>query len=218
MARRFGPNRGCGGALGVRPFDRPGDGPVVPRASRHRRRRVSRRGGLAAATLSEEAPGSVPTRIRQIVLVVALACVLGACGGTASSSGTGAGAVTPATPSLTLTDAWLRAAPAGGVSAAYLTIANGVPTDDVLVGVSAPEFTDHASIHETTTGDDGMTGMHHAPAIAIPANGSLALQPGGVHVMLEDLKTSLVAGETVRLRLAFERAGVVEVDAQVRSE
>jgi copper(I)-binding protein len=104
------------------------------------------------------------------------------------------------------------------VSAAYLTIANGLAADDVLVGASAPEVTDRASLHETTTGDDGMTGMHHASAIAIPARGSLTLQPGGVHVMLEDLKKDLVAGGTVRLQLAFERAGVVEVDARVRGE
>jgi copper(I)-binding protein len=36
--------------------------------------------------------------------------------------------------------------------------------------------------------------------------------------MLEDLKKDLVAGGTVRLQLAFERAGVVEVDARVRGE
>lgn len=152
------------------------------------------------------------------VLVVALACLVAACGGTAGSTGAPGGSSTGATrPAITLADAWVRAAPAGGVSAAYLTISNEASAD-ALVGASAPDVTDRASVHETTTGDDGMTGMHHTPSVGIPAGGSLVLQPGGVHVMLEDLKKDLVAGDTVRLRLAFEQAGVLEVDAQVRSE
>ena len=152
------------------------------------------------------------------VLVVALACLVAACGGTTGSTGAPGEPGTAATgSSLTLRDAWVRAAPAGGVSAAYLTIVNGAAAD-ALVGASAPDVTDRASVHETTTGDDGMTGMHHTPSVAIPAGGSLALQPGGVHVMLEDLKTDLVEGDTVRLQLAFEQAGVVEVDALVRGD
>jgi hypothetical protein len=153
-----------------------------------------------------------------LALALALASVVAGCGASVRPSAAAPAAGAPTGAALTLTDAWVRSAPAGGVSAGYLTIANAVPADDVLVGVSARDVTDRASLHETTTGDDGMTGMHHAPAIAIPANGSLTLRPGGVHVMLENLKTDLVAGTTVRLRLAFEQAGVVEVDAQVRSE
>lgn len=158
----------------------------------------------------------MPARLGALVLALTFACVVTACGGPAASS-----AMSPvASPvaAITITDAWVRPAQAGGVSAAYLTIVNSAATDDTLVGVSAPDVTARASLHETTTGDDGMTGMHHAPSIAIPARGSLALQPGGVHVMLEDLTAELTAGETVRIQLAFERAGVVDVDAQVRAE
>jgi copper(I)-binding protein len=161
---------------------------------------------------------SVLVRVGSLVLVVALACLVAACGGTTGSTGApeGSGAA-PTGSALTLRDAWVRAAPAGGLSAGYLTISNDAAAD-ALVGASAPDVTDRASVHETTTGDDGMTGMHHTPSVAIPAGGSLVLQPGGVHVMLEDLKQDLVAGDTVRLQLTFEHAGVLEVDAQVRSE
>ena len=62
------------------------------------------------------------------------------------------------------------------------------PTDDALVGVSAPDLATSVSLHETTTGDDGMTGMHHTPSIAIPAGGTVTLEPGGYHVMLEGLQ------------------------------
>ena len=146
------------------------------------------------------------------VLFALLAMMLVACGSGASAS--------PAAEpggSLAVRDAWVRAADQGGLTAAYLTIVNGTATDDVLVGVSAPDVATSASLHETTTGDDGMTGMHHTPSIAIPANGTVALEPGRFHVMLEGMKRSLVAGATVRLVLTFERAGPVTVDAPVRA-
>ena len=146
------------------------------------------------------------------VLFALLATLLVACGSAAPAS--------PAAEpggSLAVRDAWVRAADEGGMSAAYLTIANGTPTDDALVGVSAPDLATSASLHETTTGDDGMTGMHHTPSILIPGNGTVALEPGGFHVMLEGMKRSLVAGATVRLVLTFERAGAVTVDAPVRA-
>ena len=114
-------------------------------------------------------------------------------------------------------DAWIRAADEGGLSAAYLTIANGAAADDALVGVSAPDLATSVSLHETTTGDDGMTGMHHMPSIAIPASGTVALEPGGYHVMLEGLTQDLVAARRSSSSLTFEQAGPVTVDAQVRA-
>ena len=145
-------------------------------------------------------------------LFVLLAVALVACGspGTASSTPAPGG-------SLVVHNAWIRAANEGGLTAAYLTIVNGSATDDALLSVGAPHLAASVSLHETTTGDDGMTGMHHAPSIAIPANGTVALAPGGYHVMLEGLQRDLVAGETVQLALVFAQAGPVTVDAQVRA-
>ena len=153
----------------------------------------------------------MPARVPVTVLFVLLATSLVACGWAAPAPDALRGG------SLTVRDAWVRAADQGGLSAAYLTIANGGPADDVLVGVSAPDLAASVSLHETTTGDDGMTGMRHVLAIAIPAGGSLALEPGGTHLMLEELQRELVAGDTVQLVLTFERAGPVPVDARVRA-
>jgi periplasmic copper chaperone A len=150
-------------------------------------------------------------RVPVTVLCLLLATSLVACGWAPASPDALRGG------SLTVRDAWVRAADQGGLSAAYLTIANGTPGDDVLVGVSAPDLAASVSLHETTTDDDGMTGMRHVMAIAIPAGGSLALEPGGNHVMLEDLVRELVAGDTVQLVLTFERAGPVTFDARVRA-
>ena len=154
----------------------------------------------------------MPARVPVTVLFALLATMLVACGSAATTSPTaGPGG------SLAVRDAWIRPADEGGISAAYLTIANGTATDDALVAVSSPDLATAAGLHETTTGDDGMTGMHHTPSIAIPAGGAVALEPGGFHVMLEGLQRDLVAGETVRLVLTFEQAGPVTVEALVRA-
>jgi copper(I)-binding protein len=148
-----------------------------------------------------------------VTLIAALlAVMLVGCGGSSSAS-PAAAAGSP----LVASDAWIRAADAGGLSAAYLTITNGGSADDALVEVSAPDLAASISLHETTTGDDGMTGMHHTPSIAIPVGGTVALEPGGYHVMLDGLTRNLVAGETVQLVLAFEHADPLTVDARVRA-
>ena len=151
-------------------------------------------------------------RVPMPLLFVVLAAALAACGSQGAASPTpGPGG------SIAVRDAWIRAAAEGGLSAAYLTITNGSAADDALVAVSAPELATAVGLHETTTGDDGMTGMHHTPSIAIPANGTVTLEPGGLHVMLEGMRRDLVAGDTVQLVLTFERAGPVTVDARVRA-
>ena len=98
-----------------------------------------------------------------------------------------------------------------------MTITNGRVADDELVGVSAPEVTNDASLHETTDDGSGMTGMQHVDGIVIPAGKTVALEPGGYHVMLMDLLEELKAGDRVTLTLTFEQTGPVEVSAEVRA-
>ena len=92
--------------------------------------------------------------------------------------------------------AWARPADAGADTAAYLTITNGQLRDDVLVGASSPVAAS-AGVHQTTTDDSGMTGMHPADAVTIRAGQDLVLEPGGYHVMLMGLKQALAAGTHV---------------------
>lgn len=145
------------------------------------------------------------------ILLAVTALVVAACGaGTPSTTSTAGGP-------MVIRDAWVRAAPAGGTSAAYMTLTNGRVAADALVGVSAPDLTDAASIHETTSDASGMTGMHMTESITLPSGTAVALQPGGFHIMLENLKQELKAGDQVQLTLTFEQAGVVNVTAEVRA-
>ena len=54
--------------------------------------------------------------------------------------------------------------------------------------------------------------------IAMTGTSTVALRPGGDHVMLMNLTTDLTAGDTVALRLQFERAGQKTVAAVVGND
>jgi hypothetical protein len=68
---------------------------------------------------------------------------------------------------------------------------------------------------ETTMGG-GMMSMQPVEAIEVPADGSVALEPGGYHIMLLDVKKVLAVGDTIEVTLTFEKAGEVQTTAEVR--
>ena len=141
------------------------------------------------------------------VLAAALAVVLGACSSSASTA--------PSATAPTVTGAWARAAIQGGTSAAYMTISNPGQTGDTLLGASSPAAAS-VELHQTMTDASGMTGMSPVERLEVPAGGSVSLAPGGYHLMLMGLSTALEAGSTVEIELAFEHAGKVVVQAEVR--
>jgi hypothetical protein len=143
------------------------------------------------------------------LLLVVLVTTLAACGASGSSGSGGGGFVT-------VSDAWVRAAPKGQASAAYMTITNGTPAQDALVGVSTASA-GNASIHQTTTDPSGMTGMQATAQVDVPAGKTVKLEPGGYHVMLMNLTDELTTGSVVTLVLTFEHAGPLNVQAEVRA-
>lgn len=105
-------------------------------------------------------------------------------------------------------------APTGPNAALYFTVANqGEP--DRLVGATA-EVAVGAEIHETTMGDDGTMGMAAVAGIDVATDETVALEPGGIHVMLLGVDR-LEEGDSVDLTLHWEVAGDVEVTAEVVS-
>jgi copper(I)-binding protein len=59
-----------------------------------------------------------------------------------------------------------------------------------------------------------MMRMEPAAPVEIPAGGTVSFTPGGLHVMLTDVPP-LAVGDTVELRLVFDRAGSIVVSAPV---
>jgi periplasmic copper chaperone A len=110
---------------------------------------------------------------------------------------------------------WARTS-TGMMGAAYLTI-KGTGTADRLVAASAPTAVSKTTeLHRTVMESGGMMSMKPVKSIAIPATGTVTLEPGGYHVMLINLKKPLVAGARFPLTLTFAKAGKKTVTVTVR--
>ena len=149
-------------------------------------------------------------RVAASILSLGLLLSVAACGSAASQT------TQPSAGSVAIGGPWVRAAQSGGMTAAYMTITNGTLANDTLVSVSTPAAT-AATVHETKTDASGMTGMHPVEGIKIPAGGSVSLEPGGYHIMLEGLTGNLTPGQVVKLTLTFKTAGAIDVSAEVRA-
>ncbi len=96
---------------------------------------------------------------------------------------------------------------------AYLTIRNAGDQPDRLLAVESPKA-GHAMLHDSVV-EDGVMKMTPLEAADIPSQSEFALEPGGAHIMLMDLQQPLVEGEQLSLTLVFERAGPIEIIAQI---
>ena len=114
-------------------------------------------------------------------------------------------------------DAWVREAPPGArMLAAYLTVNNSGAEELVLVEVQSPAFS-HIMLHKSEL-VDGVARMTHLDEIVIPAQGSVQLEPGGMHLMMPAPEARLSAGDRVPLVLIFADGNRLEVQAEVRKK
>jgi copper(I)-binding protein len=100
--------------------------------------------------------------------------------------------------------------------AAYLVLQNNGAAEDKLLSVES-DVAKTIELHETKE-SGGMMEMSPVPNIPVPANGKAELKPGGFHVMLISLNRELKVGEKVQLTLNFEKAGKIQVTAEVREQ
>lgn len=120
------------------------------------------------------------------------------------------------TTGVRVSKAWARATVSKAhAGAAYVTIANGGAASDKLVSVSTPAA-GRAEMH-TTIKDGDIMRMRAVEHIEIGPKAMVTLQPGGVHIMLMDLKAPLKEGTTFPMTLIFEKAGETTVEVAVQS-
>jgi copper(I)-binding protein len=116
--------------------------------------------------------------------------------------------------SLRVSNAFSRATPPGAkVAGAFMTIKNAGPDADRLISASSP-VAGLVEIHEMAM-EGGMMKMRALKGIDLKPGATVDLQPGGYHVMLEDLKQPLKQGDQVPVKLTFEKAGVLEIKVNV---
>jgi len=112
-------------------------------------------------------------------------------------------------------DAWIRAVPrVSEMTAAYMKIENKTGGDDELIGAET-DICETVEIH-TIQYEGHVMKMKKVDSIKIPAGGEVELKPAGYHLMLIGLKKHPSAGEKVKLKLKFRKAGTIEVEAEVR--
>ncbi|WP_332877442.1 copper chaperone PCu(A)C [Massilia sp. S19_KUP03_FR1] len=126
--------------------------------------------------------------------------------------------VSTAQAQVRVSDPWVRATVAQQkATGAFMQLSS--PGDTRLVSAASPAAA-IVEIHEMAIENDVMR-MRQVPALPLPAGKTVALQPGGFHIMLIDLKRQVKPGETVPLTLVFENASGkrerVDVTAPVRS-
>jgi len=112
--------------------------------------------------------------------------------------------------------------PKSGTGAVYFTLTNSGNASDRLVEVTdirveAPsDFSDMVELHETVMTDGVMKMQKLDLGIHVPAGETVELKPGGLHVMVMNIKRSLTPGDQVTLELRFESGAQQTVVAEVR--
>jgi copper(I)-binding protein len=139
---------------------------------------------------------------------------------TAMASGslvlTGCAETTPPRPDVQVEGAWVRAVAGPDVNtAAYMTLRNTGAAPDRLTGARS-DAARMTQLHRTTIDETGLARMGEVEGLDLPAGGSVALEPGGYHLMLIAVGP-LVAGDTIEITLALEASGALEIAAEVRA-
>ena len=115
-------------------------------------------------------------------------------------------------------NAWVRTpVPGQKTAAAYLDLTSDA--DAALVAAESPAA-GKVELH-TMNMDGGVMRMRPVPKVDLPAKKTVKLAPGGLHIMLFDIKQPLKEGDKVPLVLKFQGAGkapsTVKVEAEVRA-
>ncbi len=119
-------------------------------------------------------------------------------------------------PAMQVEKPWARASIGHGrPTAAYFTVRNNSGEADYLTSVSTP-VAGHAEIHMMEN-KDGVMSMRPAGDVEVPAGETVMLKPGGLHVMLMQLKKPLQKGSEFPLSVTFQKAGTVHIDVPVLS-
>ncbi len=150
--------------------------------------------------------------IHGVSLALALVLLLGqgACGNTAPKEPEAP--APPSGPSIEIHQPTAQLMP--NMGAIYLTIANTGDEEDRLVSIESPMAT-AAETHETLEEDGVMRMVPRPEGFAIPAGGTVVLEPSGKHIMLIDPATTPEGASTFPLTLHFEKSGRLDIEAQL---
>lgn len=112
--------------------------------------------------------------------------------------------------------AYFRLMPPGRtVSAAFMDLNNRGSEPLILVGLRS-DSVERVELHEHSHAN-GMMQMRELEQLTIAAGGSVALKPGGYHIMLFGLPAGLTGDDSIDIELVFASGKSVIVNAAARS-
>jgi copper(I)-binding protein len=119
-------------------------------------------------------------------------------------------------PQIKIEDAWARPSAGADMNGAiYFRIVNDGKEADKLISADTPSA-QAAEVHESMADDNGVMSMKPRENVEVSAGEEVEFKPGGLHIMLVDLKQPLTAGDEVQLTLHFEKAGEIQLNVKVR--
>ncbi len=113
---------------------------------------------------------------------------------------------------LTISDAWVRAAPpTASVMAGYLTLGNDGSEPISVTAAASPSF-ERVEMHDMTH-ENGVMRMRKLDQIEIAPGAMAELAPGGRHLMLIQPKGAFAVGDEIEVTLTLcgEHAQVVKL-------
>lgn len=118
---------------------------------------------------------------------------------------------------ITIEDAWARASiGSNNNSAAYMSITNKSDKQITIISASALMVANNVELHKSFVDEQGVSRMTSIDKIIVPADSTISLAPGAIHIMLFDLKKKLTPGSKFKLNLSVENMDPISVDVEVR--
>lgn len=120
-----------------------------------------------------------------------------------------------AADAVSVIEPYVRLAPPNAqVTAAFMTLRN--PGSQAVKLVKADNTASAITELHSHLNEGGVMKMRAVPDIAVPAGGEVVLKPGGLHVMLINLTTSLKEGDSVPIRLSFDDGSTQQIQFPVK--
>jgi len=125
-----------------------------------------------------------------------------------------AGVLAAAADNVSVVDPYVRLAPPNApATGAFMVIKNNGDKDVKVLKADNP-VSRVTELH-THLNEGGVMKMRPVPSIDIKAKGEAVLKPGGLHVMMIDLKAPIKEGDVVPITLSFDDGSTKQVDAKV---
>ena len=116
---------------------------------------------------------------------------------------------------ITVADPWVKAVDKG-MTAAFGTVTNTSDAAITITSASSPASS-AMELHEVVDNNGAMVMQPVPGGFPVPAAGTLAMEPGGYHLMLMDVTAPIKAGEDVAITMTCSNGATAQFTAQART-